>query len=285
MTQDVLTRPPGEPPPPPARSGLLPRVLPPGLYAGRAHTLVERSLLVNRRTWMAVVSGFFEPLFFLLALGQGLGALVGEVTGPDGQPLTYAEFVAPALLAASAMNGAIYDATYNIFFKFRYAKLYDAVLATPLGPVDVALGEISWALIRGGMYSGGFLVVMLGMGLVGSWWAVLALPAALLVAFAFAAVGMAATTWLRSWQDFEFVQLALVPMFLFSTTFYPLTVYPRPVQVAVEVFPLYHAIELMRGLATGVVHWGMLGHAAYFLVLAALGAVVASRRLGRLLLR
>ncbi|SHF44222.1 ABC transporter permease [Streptoalloteichus hindustanus] len=284
MTQDLLTRPAGEPAPP-ARTGLLLRVLPPGLYAGRARMLVERSLLVNRRMWLVVFTGFFEPLFFLLALGQGLGALVGGVTGPGGESLTYAEFVAPGLLAASAMNGAVYDATFNIFFKLRYAKLYDAVLATPLGPMDVAIGEVTWALLRGGLYSAGFLAIMLGMGLVGSAWALLALPAALLVAFAFAAVGMAATTWLRSWQDFEYVQLVLLPMFLFSTTFYPLSVYPGPLRVAVEAFPLYHAIELMRGLTTGAVHWGVLGHAAYFVVLAVLGVAVAARRLGRLLLR
>ncbi|GGM53521.1 transport permease protein [Longimycelium tulufanense] len=283
MAQELLT--PSTTGPPRGRRGLLPRILPPALYAGRAHALLERSVLVNRRGWMAIVSGFFEPLFFLLALGHGLGTLVGGVAGPGGAPLTYAEFVAPGLLAASAMNGAVYDATFNIFFKFKYAKLYDAMLATPLGPVDIAVGEIGWSLLRGGLYASGFLTVMLGMGLIGSPWALLALPAALLVAFAFAAVGMAATTFMRSWQDFDLVQLAILPMFLFSTTFFPLGVYPRPLQILVEVFPLYHAVELMRGLTTGVVHWGLLGHVAYFAVLAAVGVIVASRRLGRLLLR
>jgi len=286
VAQDVVdvVRPQREQPPPPRRALML-RVLPAGLYAGRAHALVERSLLVNRRAWLVILSGFFEPLFFLFALGVGFGKLVGQVAGPDGHPISYLAFVAPALLAASAMNGAVYDSTFNIFFKFKYAKLYDAMLATPLGPVDIAIGEISWALLRGGIYAGGFLVVMLAGGLLTSPWALLALPVALLEAFAFAAVGMAATSYMRSWQDFDLVQLALVPMFLFSTTFFPLSVYPRPLQVLVECFPLYHAIEMLRGLTTGLVGWSMLGHAGYFVVLAAGGAVLAARRFRHLLLR
>ena len=95
--------------------------------------------------------GFFEPLFYLLALGVGLGRLVGDVPAPDGQPITYGAFVAPALLAASAMNGAIYDATFNVFFRLKYDKIYDAILATPMRPGDIALGEIGWALIRGAL--------------------------------------------------------------------------------------------------------------------------------------
>jgi lipooligosaccharide transport system permease protein len=247
--------------------------------------LLLRSATASRRTWVAFVSGFFEPIFYLLALGQGLGSLVGQVEGPGGAPISYAAFIAPGLLAASAMNGAVFDSTFNVFFKLKYARLYDAMLATPLGPVDIALGEIGWALVRGGLYSLGFLSVMAGFGLLGSWWALLALPAALLVSLAFAAVGMAATSFMRSWQDFDLIQLAIMPMFLFATTFYPLAVYPRPLQLVVECLPLFHAVELMRGLSTGVVGPALLGHAAYFVVMAALGAVVAARRLGTLLLR
>lgn len=266
-------------------AGLLARVLPTGMYAGRARVLVERSLLVNRRAWLTIVSGFCEPLFYLFAMGVGFGTLVGDVPGPDGTPVSFVAFVAPALLAASAMNGAVYDATFNIFFKYKYAKLYDSMLATPLGPIDVAIGEIAWALLRGGLYAAGFLTVMLGMGLLTSAWAVLALPAALLVAFSFAAIGMACTTFMRSWQDFDLIQLALLPMFLFSTTFFPLTVYPGFVQLVVRCLPLYHAIELMRELCAGVVRVEMLGHVAYFVVMAAVGVVVAARRLGVLLLK
>jgi lipooligosaccharide transport system permease protein len=266
-------------------AGLLLRVLPTGMYVGRSRVLVERALLVNRRAWLTIVSGFCEPLFYLFAMGIGFGVLVGDVVDQGGRTVSYVEFVAPALLAASAMNGAVYDATFNIFFKFKYAKLYDAMLATPLGPIDVAIGEIAWALLRGGLYAAGFLTVMLAMGLVASAWVIFALPAALLVAFAFAAAGMACTTFMRSWQDFDLVQLALMPMFLFSTTFFPLTVYPPFIQAVVRCLPLYHAIELMRQLRSGVVDVGMLGHVAYFVVMAGLGVVVAARRLGVLLLR
>jgi lipooligosaccharide transport system permease protein len=267
------------------RVGLLLRVLPTGMYAGRARVLVERSLLVNRRTWLAVVSGFFEPLFYLVAMGLGFGALTGAVVGPGGQEINYVAFVAPALLAASAMNGAVYDATFNIFFKFKYAKTYDAMLATPLGPVDIAIGEIAWALLRGGLYAAGFFAVMVGMGLVVSPWALLIVPAALFIAFGFAALGMACTTFMRSWQDFDLVQLALMPMFLFSTTFFPLSVYPAGVQVGVQCFPLYHGIEIMRALSTGIVDASIFGHLAYFLVMAGVGLVISARRLGILLLR
>jgi lipooligosaccharide transport system permease protein len=247
--------------------------------------LLLRSATASRRAWLAFASGFFEPVFYLLAMGQGLGSLVGELPGPDGTPISYAAFIAPGLLAASAMNGAVFDSTYNVFFKLKYSRLYDAMLATPLGPVDIALGEIGWALLRGGLYAVGFLTVMAGFGLLVSPWALLALPVALLVAFAFAAVGMAATSFMRSWQDFDLVTLAIVPMFLFSTTFFPLEVYPRWMQIVVECLPLYHAVELMRGLTTGAVSFGLLGHLAYFVVMAAVGSVIAARRLEVLLLR
>jgi lipooligosaccharide transport system permease protein len=261
------------------RTTPLPRV------TSRSWTLIERNLMVYRRLWIIIFSGFFEPVFYLFSIGVGIGALVGTVT-TAGQAIDYTVFVAPALLAASAMNGAIYDATFNIYFKLKFAKVYDAVLATPLGPGDVALGEIAWAQLRGTIYSAAFLVVMLAMGLVESWWALLALPATVLIGFAFGAVGMATTTFMRSWQDFEYVQLAILPMFLFSTTFYPLDVYPAGLRVVVQLTPLYHGIELLRALTTGIgVGWGLLGHAAYFVAMAAIGVVVSARRLQRLLLK
>ena len=157
-----------------------------------------------------------EPVFYLLSIGVGVGELVGDFTLPDGSQVGYVEFVAPAMLAASAMNGAIFDSTYNIFFRLKYEKLYDAMLATPMRPTDIARGEVTWALLRGAIYSAAFIVIMVVMGLVHSWWMVLALPATLLIGYAFAGAGMALTTWMRSWQDFEYIQLAILPMFLFS---------------------------------------------------------------------
>ncbi|HEY0499659.1 MAG TPA: ABC transporter permease [Kutzneria sp.] len=260
------------------------RIVPVGSYAGRARAVVERSALVNRRNWLLVLSGIFEPLFYLFALGIGFGGIVGNLTGPDGSPISYAAYVAPGLLAASAMNGAVHDATFNVFMKLKYAKVYDAMLATPLGPTDVAVGEISWSLIRGGIYAAGFLAVTAALGLITSPWALLALPAALLIAFGFAAVGMGASTLLRSWQDFDLILLVQMPMFLFSTTFFPITVYPGPIQIAVKCLPLYHGIELMRAFTSGAVTWGILGHVAYFAIMVVAGGWFAARRLGKLLL-
>ncbi|MGH3124086.1 MAG: hypothetical protein ACRDND_24130, partial [Streptosporangiaceae bacterium] len=165
--------------------------------------LIERHALVYRHTWLVFVSGVVEPLFYLLSIGVGLGKLVGNVNGPGGAPVSYAAFVAPALLASASMNGALFDSTFNVFFRLKYEKLYDAALATPMRAGDVALGEISWALLRGALYAVAFMAVMAAMGLVYSWWALAALPAAVLTGFAFAAAGMACTTYMRSWQDFE----------------------------------------------------------------------------------
>jgi lipooligosaccharide transport system permease protein len=260
------------------------RVAPPMLLRGRrAHRILERKLMVYRRLWVHFISGFFEPLFYLLSIRVGLGKLVGNLT-TGGHVLTYAEFVAPALLASSAMNGAVFDATFGVFFNLKYAKTYDAILSTPMAVDDVALGEIGWALIRGLIYAATFLAVMAMMGLVQSFWALLALPAATLIGFAFAAVGMAGTTYMRSWQDFEFVQLAIMPLFLFSATFYPLSTYPRALQLVVQCTPLYQGVALERALTTGAVDVGLLVHVAYLLAMGVIGLAVASRRMARLLL-
>ena len=203
-------------PAPPRSRGLISRVVPPSILGRRrALLLIERDLMVYRRQWMIVISGLFEPLFYLLSIGVGIGKLVGDVHG-GGQAVSYSAFVAPALMASSAMNGAIYESTMNVFFKLKYAKVYEAVLATPVSVADVALGEVGYALLRGGAYAVVFLCVMLAMGLVASWWAVLAVPAAILIGFAFAGAGLAATSYMKSWQDFDLVQLAILPLFLFS---------------------------------------------------------------------
>jgi len=245
----------------------------------RAHLLFERNLMVYRRTWLTILSGFFEPLFYLFSLGLGLGHFVGRVNG-----VSYAAFIAPALLASSAMNGAVYDSTINVFWKLRFGKVYDAMLVTPIGPNDVALGEVAWALFRGLLYSTGFIITAAALGLVHSWWGLLALPATIVIGFGFAGIGMAAATFMRSWQDFDMVQLVQLPMFLFSTTFYPLSIYPVAVQWIVRFSPLYHAIELIRSLTLGTV--GPMGavHLGYLALLGTIGMLIARRRMAGLLL-
>lgn len=265
------------------------RVAPPGVLrrlvgTGGARHLVERNARVYRSAWMMLLSGGIEPVLYLFSIGVGVAQLVGDVELPGGEMVSYTVFVAPAMLASSAMNGALYDATFNLFFKLKYNKLYDAVLATPMTPVDVAVGEISWSLMRSSFYSASFLTVMLVLGLVESWWALLALPAAVLVGLTFAAVGTAATTYMRTWQDFEYVGLLTLPMFLFSATFYPLSTYPPALQHVVQLSPLYHGAALLRELTTGEVAVSSLWHVAFLGLLGAVGVVVTGRRLERLLL-
>jgi lipooligosaccharide transport system permease protein len=256
-----------------------------GLGGPASAHLIERHARVYRHTWLVLASGVFEPVFYLLSIGLGLGELVGRVAGPGGHLVGFTSFVAPALLASSAMNGAIYDSTYNVFFRMRYDKLYDSALATPMRPGDVALGEIGWSLIRGGLYATAFLAVMLAMGLVHSAWAIAALPSALLIGFAFAAAGLAATAYMTSMQHLEFVSLATLPMFLFATTFYPIGVYPRAIQVLVECTPLYQGVALLRGLTLGVTGPGLLWYVLYLALMGLAGLLIAGRQIGRLLLR
>ena len=240
--------------------------------------------MVHRRMWIIIFSGFFEPLFYLFSMGIGLGHFVGKVPGPNGNLISYASFIAPALLATAAMNGAIYDSS-SVFWKMRYARLYDSVLATPVGPADVALGETSWALFRGLLYGIAFLATVAALGLVHSAYAVLALPAAVLIGFAFAGAGVAGATFMRTWQDFEFVNLVQLPMFLFSATFYPLSVYPHAIQIVVRCTPLYNAIALMRALMLGAVGPYQLVNAAYLAVMGLIGLWIAARRVDGLLLK
>jgi lipooligosaccharide transport system permease protein len=260
-----------------------PRVLPLRFSRSRAATLIERNILVYRQVWGVLVSGFFEPVFYLFSVTVGLGALVGDVTLPGGATVSYAAFVAPALLGASAMNGPVFEA-FGMFFKLKYAKIYDGMLATPVSPHDIAVGEITWSQMRGTLYSAAFLVVMLVMGLIESPWGVMALPAAMLTGLAFGAVGMAATTYMRSWQDFDLITLVTMPMFLFSATFYPLDIYPGWLQVVARFSPLYHAVDLIRGFTLGALDASMLGHAAFLATLAVAGFAVAGRRIEVLLL-
>lgn len=266
-------------------TSLTARVAPPPMIAGRgAIRLIERNFLVYKRIWMVIFSGFFEPLFYLFSIGVGIGELVGDVVGPGGRTVEYAAYVAPALLASAAMNGAVFESTFNIFFKLKYGKVYDAVLSTPMQPLDIAIGEIAWSLGRGAVYAAGFLVVAAVMGLLQSAWAVAAIPAAVLIGFAFAACGMAATTFMRSWQDFDLVTLVTVPLFLFSATFYPLSIYPAAFQIITRFSPLYHAVELIRALTLGAFDWSLAGHIAFLAGMGAVGLSIASRRLARMLL-
>ena len=257
-----------------------------GLYAGNTAAVLERGwIAIKTQNWLVVASGFVEPVLYLLAMGIGVGALVGDVAGPGGHPISYAAYIAPALLATSAMNGAIYDSTNNVFFKLNYAKLYQAMLQTAMGPLDVALGEIVLALLRGLLYAVAFMGVISVMGLATSWWAVLMIPAALLIAFGFASLGMAVTSYMKTFQQLDLINFVMLPMFLFSATLYPIHVFPGVIQWFIKAMPLWHGVEMMRHLSVGHLTTATLGHAGYFVAMSVVGMVATTRRLRALFLR
>ena len=254
----------------------------PGVVASllRSRRLVQRNLLVYKRGWMVIFSGFFEPLFYLLGIGYGLGSLIGNVTLADGRAIPYAAFVAPALLAQATMNGAIAESIFNVFFKLNFAKTYDAILATPLGIREIAVGEMLWSLFRGTLYVIAFVLVMIGMGLVISPMLYFVIPASILIGAAFSAACLATTSYLRTVQDFDLpMGLVVMPMFLFSGTFFPISVYPQPIQLAMELTPLFHSVGLLRGLATGIFGWHELWDLGYLVVFGVVAMWIALNRL------
>ncbi|MDY7102204.1 MAG: ABC transporter permease [Actinomycetota bacterium] len=260
------------------------RAAPPVLRPHRAWHVVERNLRVYRRTWLVLLTGLLEPIVYLLCFRVGLAELIGDVDAGAGRIVPYLTFVAPGLLAASMMNGSIFDTTFNVFFKMRYEHTYDAMLTTPIRVVDVVAGELAWAMGRNGVYATSFFVVMAVAGTLESWWAVLAIPAATLVCFAFGGLGLAMMSFLRSWEDFDRVMLVIMPLYLFSATFYPLSVYPRWAEIVVQLTPLYHGVTLVRALTLGDVGPVLMVHVAVLVALGCAGLAVANRRLtGRLL--
>ncbi|HEY8471519.1 MAG TPA: ABC transporter permease [Natronosporangium sp.] len=252
----------------------------------RAVAVTQRNVIAFRTSgsyWWLVVSGFAEPVLYLLAIGWGVGALVGDIELADGRTVSYLTFLAPALLATAAMNGAIAESTMNFFAKMKFTKLYDSMLNTPVTPVEIAFGELGWAMARGAMYTAAFLVVMVAMDLTTPLLALAALPAALLIGFGFGAIGMSIATVMRSWQDFDYVGIIQFALFLFSGTFVPVDTYPAALQWLVYVTPLYHGVELIRSITVGLVGWSALWHVGYLLALIAGGLTIASRRMTQLL--
>ena len=253
----------------------------------RSVRMVQRNLLVYKHTWMVIVSGFFEPLFYLLGIGLGLGSIVPPING-----VAYGAFVAPGLLASSCLNGAITDGFFNIFFKLHFQKTYDGILATPMRVPDIAFGEMLWALGRGSLYAAAFLLVLFALGettgrpFLLSRWALLAWPAAVLVAASFSAMALCLTTFARKVQDFDLVMGALVmPMFLFSGIFVPVARFPEAVQWLMRATPLYHAVALLRQLTTGGVDVRMAGHLAYLVIGGISAFALAMHRLDRALIK
>ncbi|MBP2703893.1 ABC transporter permease [Microbispora sp. RL4-1S] len=250
---------------------------------GRVGAVVGRNVGALRSGpayWLVLLSGFFEPLLYLLSIGLGVGVLVGNLA-VGGRTMAYATFVAPAMLAVSAMSGALSETTFNFFFKLKYMKTFEAVLATPVRPIEIAFGELIWAVVRGSLYTAIFLVIMVVLGLTSAGWALVAFPATVLIGLAFGAAGMAISTMMRGWQDFDLLTTGQFALFLFSGTFSPVRDYPVGLELLVQVTPLYHAVELVRALCLGVVESALLGHVAYLVVMAVAGLWFAARRMER----
>jgi lipooligosaccharide transport system permease protein len=233
------------------------------LLPGGPLRVLERNLLAYRRAKVIFAAGLLEPVLFLLSIGVGVGQLVGKVPGPGGGLVSYRDFVAPGLMATAAMNGAIFDTTFMFFIKLKYWGVFDSMLATPLGPGDV--------------------VTMVAMGISVSWLGILALPAAVLVCWAFAGAGAAGSSYMRSYFDFDFVNAVLIPSFLFSGVFFPLSRYPTWLAWVVRCTPLYQGVALIRDLTFGQFGASDVVHIAYLVALGALGLRIASRKIGRLL--
>ena len=236
--------------------------------------------------WLVFVSGVAEPLFYLLSVGIGLGVLIGTVPGPGGHPVPYREFVAPGLLAVSALNGAMYDSTFNVYVRLKFEKLYDAVLATPMRPAQTwRCGEIGWAVLRGILYAVPFMLVMVALGLV-------ALPVG---AAGAAGRGPDRLRHRRRRGGPHHVHEVLaglrvrgagrgaaVPVLRHVLSAVAST---RGVRVIVEWTPLYQGVVMLRDLVLGRGRPGLLWRAAYLAAIGAGGVAAAGRRIGKLLLR
>ena len=249
--------------------------------AHRSLKLVQRNAVAYRHAWIAILSGFFEPVFYLGAVGFGVGQFIDSIPY-RGAYVSYASFMAPGMLAASVLNGALFDGFFSPFFKLNWMKTYDGILTTPVNIADIAAGEIMWAVIRGTIYAIGFLMVMLVLGLVHSPWAVLALPAVMLSGSALASGAMILTSITKQISSLEKVMtLVVFPLFLFSGTFYPVYLYPDWLQPIVQLTPLYHSASLLRGLTAGVVDTSLVWHTLYLLTMFAVCSAATIRLMRR----
>lgn len=233
--------------------------------------------------WIILLSGFVEPVFYLLAIGIGLGGLIGPIALSNGQTISYVAFVAPAMVASYAMSSALAETTFVFVGRLKYLRVYDAILNTPVRPIEIALGELLWATLRVCIYATGFLVIVAALGDVTVVHALEALPAAALAALAFGALGILAATVVRDWRDFDAMALVQFAMFMFSATFAPVSAYPPVVRWIVVLTPLYHAVSLVRAITTGTIGPLQLLNTAYLAAAGLVGIAAASRRVSRLL--
>lgn len=210
--------------------------------------VLKRNLLVFRKTWKVNLTfNFFEPLFYLVALGFGLGAYVQPMEG-----VSYLEYIAPGLIAASSMFATTYECTYGTFVRMEFQKTFHAIIATPAGVDDVVMGEMLYGAFKAVVYGTVILLVISAVGLVKSPWALLIPPILGVAGILFAAVSMTWTGLVPNIDSFNyFFSMIITPLFLFSGVFFPLSGLPVLVQKIAWISPLYHLINLTRSLSIG----------------------------------
>jgi lipooligosaccharide transport system permease protein len=240
-------------------------------------------LVQYRRAWRGtVITSVINPVFYLGALGVGLGSIVNKSSGqPLGIP--YLDFVAPGLLAAAAMQIAAGESTWPVMASFRWTRQYFAMQATPLGVRDIFVGHQLYMASRIAVTSAVYLAIIAAFGAVDSWLAVFALPAVVLVGLAFTVPTSAYAATQNS--DGAFVpynRFVIVPMFLFSGTFFPVSRLPLPLEWLAYATPLWHGVDLCRELTLGHVHaLRALGHVGYLLLFVVGGYVWGLRTFTR----
>lgn len=211
----------------------------------------QRNAAMYRRTWkLNILPNFFEPVFYLVSIGVGVGAYVSEMGGTS-----YIGFLAPGLVCVAAMNGASFEVTYNIYVRLVYEKAYDAMLTTPIQPDDVLGGEILWAVTRASIYGGCFFIVLTLLNLAPLPTALFVLPIIPLAGLLFAAIGIVFTLRIPNIELFSFYfTLFLTPLFLFSDIFFPLEERLSQDWLWVaELLPLLHPVRLARAAFHGEV--------------------------------
>lgn len=230
----------------------------------------QRNATIFRKYWKSILfPNFVEPLLYLAALGLGLGAFIQQ-GGIDGQ--SYIQYIAPGLLASNAMFAASFESTFNTFVKLKIDRIYDAIITTPVNAEDVVAGEYLWAGTRAALYGTAFLAVLTALGvafgepLITSFWALLIPPTLLVIGVMFSVMGTLFTSLIKRIDLYAYYfTLVVTPLFLFSGIFFPVENFPAPVPQIAWFTPLYHAVNVCRGLATGPT-LSTLGDAAWILV-------------------
>ena len=239
--------------------------------------VVQRNALVYRRIWRgSVFTSFLQPTLFLLALGLGLGAMIDTAGAALPAGATYAQFLAPGLLAASAMQAATFESTYPVLGKMVWFRNYEAIAATPMRVRDLVLGELAWMAIRLTTTAAAFVGVMIAFGIPRSPLVILAIPAAVLTGLAFAAPIVAYAATLKSSNTFNVLfRFVITPLFLFSGVFFPVSRLPRPLELAAWLTPLFHGVELVRGLVLDAVTPWWPVHVVFLGTFVAAGCAIA----------